>query len=117
MIIKLQTLKDSQESLKKLAKVVLPAKIGYRINKVLNKVNSEVRSFEDQRFALIKRLGKQTNAESDTWQLLPENNEAFNKEMKELGEIEVDIDFEKLKIEDLGEIHVAPEILVEWVFN
>src|SRR5579885_1921127 len=117
MQIKLQTLVDTQESLMKLSRVVLPVKISYRVRKVLNKVNSEVKTWQEQRFELIKELGTQTDPKNDTWELKSENNTLFTKKMKELGDLDVEIDFEKINIDDLGPIQIPADSLVEWVFS
>lgn len=123
--MKLSQLVQSQSALNELLGLKLPLKIAYKISKLVNKVQSELDIFTQERNKLIKEMGHQTNVETDEWTVLPENLSKFQEELKKLGEIEVSLDFspgkplEKVKVEDLGDVAISSGDLValDWLFE
>lgn len=123
--MKLVEIINSEASLKKLLSTDLPVKVAFKIAKLVNKINPDLKIYEEQRFKIIKELGEQTDKEKDIWSVKPENFEKFKEELTKLSEIEVDLSFapgkplEKIKIEDLGDIKLEPNDLVplEWLIE
>jgi hypothetical protein len=52
-------------------------------------------------------------------QLVFENIGAFNTAYQELIDLETEVNFDKLKIEDLGSIEVKPSVIyqIDWLFE
>lgn len=117
-VLLLKDVVSAQRPLEKLSKINLPIKVAYQISKVLKKAGEEVKFYEIERFNLIKKHGRLTDKATDSYQVRPEKNKAFQEELKKLEEIEVNTLVEKkIKLEDLGDINVAPETLVDWLFE
>ncbi len=117
MKIKLKEVVASDKTLDALFKKALPTKIAYRLSRIRSKLNSEVRSFMDTRDSLIKKYGEE-NPETKIITVKPENDETFANEVKELLEVELDLqNYDKIAIEDLGEDKFEPDLLPEWLFE
>jgi len=124
-MIKLSQIVNSQEALQKLLQLPLPVKIAYKLSKLINKLDPELRIYEEQRIKLVKELGEQTDKEKDMWSVKKENIVKFREELLKLTEIEVNLSFgpdkesEKIKIEDLGDIKVEAQDLIhlDWLFE
>jgi hypothetical protein len=116
MIIKLEQIINGVESLKELQEVKLPVKISYRIARLVVKLQPELTVYENKRNELIKELG--TEQENGDFKITdPEKLKTFTEKMKELWDMEVEIDWELLKIDDLGDIVVAPKLLNLFIFS
>ncbi len=116
--MKLQQLINSESSLRKLLETPLPVKVAYKISKLVNKIQPELTIFNEQRDKLIKELGEH-DKEKDTYTVQPKNMAKFTEEITKLTEIEVDLGFgegkdvEKISVDDLGDIKVAPQELLQ----
>lgn len=124
-MITLSQVIDSQQSLHKLSNMRLPIGVAYKISKLINKLQPDLRIYEEQRAKLVKDLGEQTDKEKDLWTIKPENTAKFTEEIKKLQEIEVNLNFgegkglEKVKVDELGDVEVEPNDLVslDWLFE
>jgi hypothetical protein len=105
MKIKLGELKNAETSLQKLIEKDLNIKIAYKLGKLIKIISAEFKEIEDSRVKLIKKYGKED--ENKNIQVLPENNEKFYIEFQQLLDEEIDIDFEPLALEELGEISMT----------
>lgn len=122
-MVKLSEIINSQQSLNVLLGTSLPVKIAYQLSKLVNKIQPDLKIYDEQRMKLVKELGEQTDAEKDLWTIKPENMVKYTEEMAKLLDVEVDINlfadkpFEKIKIEDLGDINVEAKDLVslDWL--
>lgn len=125
--MKLKTIVESQESLKEMLKIKLPIKVAYKISKIINLCEPELVIYDTQRNELIKKLGVSTNNPENPNEIKvkPENMPEFTEEYNKLVDIEVDLgfgkgkDLEKIKVEDLGEVAVEPNVLLSlnWLFE
>lgn len=99
--ITLGALQVVMPSLNKIFNANLPAKIAYKISKALNMLNKELKEIEELRIGLVKKYGKE-NGEG-TFQVIPENMQAFATEFQDLlnipveGLVPVPIDFDILE--------------------
>ncbi len=116
MKLKLKQIVDSKKQIQDLLEIKLPVKISYRINKLVNKLDPELVIYENKRNELIKELGEKVEG-TETVQVKTENIPKFIEEMNILNDIDVEVDFEKIKVEDLGDIQIAPKDLVDWLFE
>lgn len=102
MKVKLIDIYSSVGSLNKLIDEPLPAKISFKLMKLLNQLNQEVKLIEDQRTKLIKKFaGEEGTTVKD------ENKEQFIKELTEILEEFVDISWEPVSIDALGDIKMS----------
>lgn len=85
------------EALKEIANSRLNAVTAFKINRLVKSINTKTQDFQEIRIKLCKELGKESeNKETFTF---PDekNREKFSKEMKELGELNINLDLEKIK--------------------
>lgn len=116
MTIQLTDLINGQDNLRQLTEIKFPVKVSYRLSKLLNKVTSELSTYEELRTKLITELGtedKKTKQITVTNENLPK----FVEELNKLRQVETEIDFQKIKIAELGDIQIEPKLLLEWVFE
>lgn len=117
MNVKLGQIKSSQLSLTKLSYVKLPVKVSYWISRVINKISSEMKLYEEKRMDIIKSLGEQTDIKTDSWTVKNENLTEFKKQIEELDDTEIDLGVNKIKIAEIGIAEIEPELLPEWLFE
>jgi len=120
MKIKLSQLINSVESLKILQETKLPIKISYRINRLINKLEPELKLFYQKRDDLIKELGeKETENGQEVFKVKEDNMQAFLDKQTELVSEEIEIDwFTPIPLDSLGEISIEPKhiALLSWIF-
>lgn len=115
MTLKLKQLVDNVGALKDLSQTKLPIKISFRVSKLISQVQNELEIYEKQRVEIVKKLGEENP--DGSWQVKVENMPEYNKEVETLGDVDVTIDFEKIKIDELGQIIIEPKNLVEFLFE
>lgn len=97
MKLSLLTIVNAKPTLEKLAGLSLPIKVAYRVSKILNKVASEFKDFEDSRIKLIRKFG--TEQEGGNIEVLEENKTKFFAEMNELLTEEIELNFPLLDLD------------------
>lgn len=104
--------------LNKLLDTKLPVKTSYRISRVISKIEPEIKLFNQTRLELIKKHGKE-DKETGQYNIPKKSIEKFTKEINELLTQEIEIDFDCVKIEELGDITIEPSILVslDWLIT
>lgn len=115
MQIKLSEIVNSTEQLKNLLEVKLPVKISYRINRLVNKLNPILQTYNEKRNDLIKEFGEEQEDKSISVKD-PEKLKLFAEKLQELLQVEEKLDFDKINIEDLGEVVIAPKDIPEFIF-
>lgn len=116
MKIKLGDIVGNSENLQNLLKTKLPVKVAYRLKRLSQKLEGEIKTYNETRNALVLEIAKDL---PDPTKITAENQEElqeYNKRHNELLEMEVEIDFEPISIDDLGEVEVAPNELISWIF-
>lgn len=115
MKIKLLDIVEYQKNMGALTKVKLPVKVAYRISKLNNKIASEVKDYKEQEFNLIKDLGEVVldteGKETDNLRVTKENMPKYKEEVEKLLDLEVELDFEPIDINELGETTIEPSLL------
>jgi hypothetical protein len=97
MKVKLIDVYASVPVLNKLIDEPLPTKISYKFMKLLNVLNGEVKLVEDQRLKLVKQYSEDGSIVSD------EKKEQFLKEFSTFLDVEIEVDWEPLNIDTLGD--------------
>ena len=115
MKIKLLDIVEYQKNMGALTKVKLPVKVAYRISKLNIKIASEVKDYKEQEFNLIKDLGEVVldteGKETDNLRVTKENMPKYKEEVEKLLDLEVELDFEPIDINELGETTIEPSLL------
>ena len=117
MKLKLSEIVGNIEGIKALAVVELPIKVSYNIKRLVRKLQPEIDTYQEARNAIINELGELDEKTKETKVVDPEKLKEFAKRVTELLEVEVEIDFEPIKISDLGDIKVSSNALVDWMFE
>lgn len=105
-------------SLGKLANQDLPLKTGYWLGRIAKAVEAEMKTLEDSRIKLVKRLGVE-DAEGN-YSIKPDSMEDFSREMGELLEVSIELPGDKIKLESLGDgvkLSAIDLINLDWLFE
>lgn len=114
--IKLGELDFMLSSLYNLINKELPIKISYKLSKLIKVLASEYELFKQNRDATINKYaekdedGNVRQLEDNKINILTPN--LYQKEITELCEIGFNVDFEKIKIDDLGDINISVQDLL-----
>jgi hypothetical protein len=95
----------------------LPIKAAWKLNKLVKAFDKELGEIEDFRVKLVQKLGNED--EEGNVQVPEEKMESFVTEFNELLMTEIEVDFDAIDIDTLGEIQVsAKELLaLDKIFN
>lgn len=105
---------NSTETLKKLANKELKAKLAWSVARLLKSADQEIQDFNDARMKLIRQYGeKDENGELITdergnCKILDEDVQKFTDELNELTNTTVEINANKINIEDIENIDFTP---------
>ena len=74
-----------------------------KLRKLLYACEKEINAFEDIRVRLVEQFGEETKDESGNFvkQVKPENQEAFQRELEQVLSTQVELDVEKIDLEEL----------------
>ena len=97
MKVKLSDVYISVPVLTKILDLEMPVSFSYKFMKLVNALNNELKDIEEQRVKLVK---KYTKDDSNT--VLDENKDAFLKEFTSLLETEIDISWDKVPLQTMG---------------
>jgi hypothetical protein len=112
MKIKLGELKSIEESLKTLINMTLPIKVSYSLGKVLKKISNELVFFEEEKNKLIRTYGTE-NVEKNVIEVTdPKKIPDFTEKVKELLDIDVDLEFEKIDLALLEGKELSPADMI-----
>ena len=98
-------------SLQKLVNKELPVKISFRLCRFLRESAVEMESLEKSRVQLVEKFAE-PKEEGKEMKVSDENREKFQQEFSNLLSEEVNIDFEQISIEDLGDISLSANDLI-----
>ena len=101
----------------------LPVKTSYWLARFLDKIGVEYKAMEAARNKLIEKYAKKDKDGKlimkkvkdmpDQYDLTNENMKKFQDEFTELGKTEFEIEFNPIKVEQLGDIKIKPLVLVQ----
>lgn len=112
--IKLADVMNSMETLQKLAGQTFKGKTAFQIARILKKLDEEIKTFNDTRAALINKYGKRNENgelivdENGNCSLKEDGLVDFNKELSELLNTVIEVNAEKLNVEELSEGSFTP---------
>lgn len=113
--IQLGELRGIMEGLNAILAKELSIKPAYWFGKLGKKLHKEFTEFEENRVKLAKKHA----LKDENGQPVIENNkykfadiESFNAEFKELAETEIEIDFNPVSLEQLGDVKISPIVMM-----
>lgn len=112
--VKISNLLNSTEVLQKLSKTQLKAKTAWQVSKVLKLAEEEMQTFNDTRMEVLKKYaekdenGELITDENNNCKIIPEKISEFNDELTELLDNEIELNVNKINIDDLGDIDFTP---------
>lgn len=112
--IKLEQLINSTEGLKGLGQKSLKARSAYAVGRILKAADAEMSSFNETRMELIRKYGEKDDAgelktdENGNVHIPPEVLSTFNTELTDLLATEIEINANKIRIEDLENVEFTP---------
>jgi hypothetical protein len=114
--IKLGEIINIIESLNNILIKEIPIKTAYMLSKLAQKIEPELKNFQNSNNKLIEKYGQrdENNEIINNNGIVPiilDKKEDYKKEIEELLNIEIDIDFEPMSIKSLGDIKIAPKDL------
>lgn len=112
MQFKIGELVDAIDALKELSDQKMPISTSFRVTKLIKDIAPELDNYQNHRMKWFKELG----VEDPTTKVItikPENIDQFNEEMEKLRNIEIRLDFKKIKLDDLGsDAQLSPKSLI-----
>jgi septum formation topological specificity factor MinE len=116
MKVKLSKIVNSVPAIKVLSQQATNAKIAFKFAKTLNTIQSELDLFEQTKNKLVEQY--QTVNENNEPQIPQEKLEELKQQLLELLEEEVEIDIQKLNINDLSGVTVTISnmMLMDYLF-
>lgn len=112
--IKNQDLLNGIEILQKLSQTHLKARPSWEVSRILKATDVEIQNFNEARMNLIRRYGeKDENGElitdsNDQCKIIPEEINNFAEEFNELVNAEVEINANKVRIDDIADKEFTP---------
>lgn len=98
-------------SLQKIVNKELPVKISFRLCRFLRETTKEMEQLEKSRVKLVEKYAA-PKKEGEEIQVSDENKSKFQEEFSDLLKEEVEIEFEPISIEDLGDISLSTNDLI-----
>lgn len=115
--VKLGQIIKSKDSLIELSKQKLPIKISYLLAKILKECDKELNFFEEERQKKIKEMGIENDKKEIA--IPDEKIKDFVEELNVLGNTDIDLNFDKLKIIDLENVNIESTHLLslDWLIE
>lgn len=105
-----ETINNIRPAISKLSKLDLKAAEAVKLARLLGKIESELRYFEETKIALFEKYGEKNDG---GYEIKNENREAFLKEYRELCNTEIKLDTEKIEIKSDISIDAASVLALE----
>lgn len=124
MKISNEKLANSIEVLNKITTIELPIKLSYAFSKNITKINRELEVYNKERQRLIEKYGEKDEEgklkvkENGNINILDADN--FNKDIKEILEIENEIDIHIIDLESINaDVNITPGdlIVIDYMFK
>ena len=109
--VKISDLLNSTEALQKLAGTELKAKLAWQVGRILKAAEAEIQSFNETRMDLIRKYGEKDEKgelvtdETGNCKIMEGGILDFSNQLTELVESEVEINGNKIKIDDLDNVN------------
>ena len=116
---------NSMDALKKIASQDLNGGLAYKISKIIKIVSDELILYNQSREKMLQEYciknedGTIKFQNNETVTLLPDKIEVYNKEIRELNNLELELNITQLNEDDLSNIKISPNdiINIEWTIK
>ena len=106
MKIKNEVLVNSVQVLRKLNNAELPVRVSYKLAKNIKSIDKELKIYEEEKQKLINKYGEKDEEgklkTKEDGSINITDTENWNKDIKELLDIEAEINIEKINIDELA---------------
>ena len=109
MILRLRSLVEAEHGLIEINSCKLPARTSFKIAKVIDKIAKEIELFNHAKIKKAEELGEKL--ENGTYRIKEENLDKFKKEMDDLLDTKIDLEFSQLNLKDLSEVNISPSAI------
>jgi len=99
--MKLFELVNAEQAIGKLVRLELPVSKAWSITKFLKLVREELATYNEVRKTIVSKHAKPETIENNQVEIDPANAKAFQDDMNELLQRDVEINFEKIKLSDI----------------
>ena len=112
--LKMNDLLNATETLQKLSQKELKAKLALQISRILKEGEREIQNFNEVRTNLINKYGEKDSEgqlvtdENDNCKIPNDQVDNFSKELNELVNMDIEINANKVKLDDLENIDFTP---------
>ena len=119
----LRTIVESQPGLQELISVKFPVKTSYRVKKLVDLFNKELKVFTEVRQELFEKYGEMVKDENrintGEMRIKDEYLDKYTREINELLDTEIEVNFTSLKISELGDVSITPMslVLLDWLIE
>lgn len=115
MKVKLEKLVMSVDSLSKLFEKPMPIRTTFRLKKIVQEVDNNLKIYDESRTTLLKKYGDMQ--EDNSYKVDPEKQQELEDEHRELLDSEISFGFEPIPAELLGNIDMTPKdlLLLDWL--
>lgn len=116
--VKVSDVLNSEDTLKKLMDISMKGRVAYKIARIAREVDKESQLFNDERNKLIEKYAERDEEgnykynSNEQIYIDTKNSEVvklFSDELNELLETEIEINVEKLSLDDLDETGLTPK--------
>ena len=104
---------DSVEVLKKLMEKDLKAKTSYKISRLVREVEKELNEINKTYQGIVIKYGEPSEENSDQYVVKENNIEEYNKEINEFLMSEVELNVNKIPIEELENENFTPTEIIK----
>ena len=112
MKITLGKVVQAVEPLQKLFNESMPIKTTFKLKKLTQEINDNLKIYDESRNTLLKKYGKEDKDNEGVYIVQPKNQEALDKEHQELIDTEITLAFEPISADILGDIQMSPKDLL-----
>ena len=117
MQIKLSDIVSNIENIKNLQEVKLPVKVSYRLKRLVNKLDPILTTFNEKKNDLIKEHGELDEETKNIQVKDPEKLKLYFAKLTDLLAVQEEVEFEKIKIDDLGDVKLEAKNIVDFIFE
>ena len=104
MKLQLRDIFNAKEAFARLLEEPVATETAVHIRGLVNDVNEHFATLEEERNDLIKKLGTEKDG---TYEFSPENQQQFMEQFDTMLEREVEYDWDRMSIKDLGEAKIS----------
>ncbi|MBL0320311.1 MAG: hypothetical protein IPP74_13625 [Alphaproteobacteria bacterium] len=109
MELRLKALAESEHGLVELNNCKLPARTSFKVAKVINIIAKEIELFNQAKIKKAEELGDKQD--DGTYKIREENIDKFRKEIDELLNTKVDLEFSQINLKELSDVSISPSAI------